>query len=52
MKADRDIDGALGQRFGDESPRVGDWEPSNLGIGCGAVLLAIVLVLAVRGCVG
>ena len=47
--ADRDIDGALNQRFGDTSPKVGDWEPSNAGIGCGAVLLALILILAIWG---
>jgi len=50
-KADRDIDGALDQKLGDTSPKVGDWEPSDTGIGCGAVLAVIIAALVVWGAI-
>ena len=48
-KADRSIDGALNQRFGDDSPKVGDWEPSDGGCGFCVMMLAIVLALGIWG---
>ena len=47
--ADRDIDGALNQKRGVQTPKVGDWEPSDESIGCWSVLLGIVLALALWG---
>jgi len=53
-KADRDIDGALGQRFDDDSPRVGDWKLSEDGgqDGCGAFLALAFLALVIAAIVG
>lgn len=48
---DRDIDGALDQKFGDTGPKVGDWEPIDGGIGCGVVLAVIILALVVWGAI-
>jgi len=50
-KADRDIDGALGQKFGDTSPKIGGWEPSDAGIGCGMVLAVIIAALTLWGAI-
>jgi len=43
---DRDIDGALNQKRGDESPKVGDWEPSDTD-GCLGRIVAAGLAIAV-----
>ena len=53
-KADRDIDGALGQRFGDDSPKVGDWEPSEDDgrDGCGGFLALAFVALVIAAIVG
>ncbi len=51
-RADRDIDGALGQKFGDEDPRVGNWKPDDsldALAGCLVVLVGISVISAAWG---
>ena len=48
-KADRDIDGALSQKSGDTSPKVGGWQPSDGGCGFGALAFALIVILAIWG---